>query len=897
MTQEEQPSGSKTQSKKKRKPTRKRSWLRRILLAAVALAVLGAVAGAIAVVLVVRHFGADVPDVTWATNYRPPIVSDVFSGDDQHLGEFYNERRRVVPYERIPKQLVQAFIAAEDVRFFDHAGLDVLATARALVGNAIAGRKKSGASTLTQQTAKAILISTWGYERATAKTYERKIYEAILARRLEQNLSKEQILHLYLNQVFLGHHSYGVQAAAENYFRKNVWDLTLPEMSLLAGLPQAPSRYSPFRFPDRAKKRREYVLGRMLDVGMISQAEYDASIDAEVVVHPVEDVFRETAPYVTEHVRRDLVERYGNDRLLNDGLKVYSTVDLDLEREAIASTLKGLLEADKRQGYRGPLMKLEPDMKAQQGSRAWREAVSKKIDEFRKVQSDRGAAPEGKLEPETTYVGVVLDVSRDGAKVAIGEGIEGVIPLDLIRWARKPNSEAHFRWVKLDAVTDALAMGDVVLVRAATAREQSTLPKSVRDSGLLLMLEQEVSLQGALVAMDPKSGYIVAMIGGYDFNKSEFNRAFQACRQPGSAFKPIVYSAALDGQVRVDDRSCRGLEGAAKAECEENICTEKQRGVWDRNERRCRYTPATLILDAPMVHDDEVNQVRWKPSNFGHEFKGDVTLREALILSMNTPAVRTLEAVGAHTAVQWAKKLGITANLNEDLSIALGSSCVTLWDLTHVYALLNQNGQRVRSTFIRRVVDRDGRVLEDHSAYFDPWVTLDARLAAGYAALFEQREQVMDPVTAFITTNLLRQVTRPGGTAPAAARIGRALAGKTGTTNDAFDAWFMGYSPELVAGVWVGYDTYETPMGRYETGGRTALPIWVDFMEAALQGRPQSEFTAPEGITWVSIDPATGKLAGEHSPSVREPFRIGTEPKVSVDAAPPPAEMFFHEEF
>jgi penicillin-binding protein 1A len=335
--------------------------------------------------------------------------------------------------------------------------------------------------------------------------------------------------------------------------------------------------------------------------------------------------------------------------------------------------------------------------------------------------------------------------------------------------------------------------------------------------------------------MDPKSGYIVAMIGGYDFNKNEFNRAFQACRQPGSSFKPIVYSAAIE---------------------------------------QLNYTPATMLLDAPIVYDDPTNAVRWKPSNFESDFKGDVTVREALIHSMNIPAIRTLEAVGATKVAAWAHQLGITRPLNEDMSIALGSSCVTLWDLTHVYALINQGGKRVKSTFLRRVVDRDGRVLEDHSAYYDPWISMKNRIASGYAELFEEREQVMTPETAFITTNLMKEVCRYG-TAARAASMGRNIAGKTGTTNDAFDAWFMGFSPELVTGVWVGYDTYEMPMGKYETGGHTALPIWMDFMSAALKGRPNRDYPQPEGIVWVAMDPKTGKRA---EGGVSEPFKKGTEP-------------------
>lgn len=896
-------------------------WLAYALTAALVLAAFALLGLWVAVSRVAR----DLPDIGWAERYRPPIVSDVFSGDDQLLGEFYNERRRVVPYQRIPKKLVQAFIAAEDDRFFDHGGLDVLGIARAAVQNVLAGRKKSGASTLTQQTAKAILISTWGFERATAKTFRRKLCEAILARRLEARFSKEEILSLYLNQVYLGHHSYGVQAAAENYFRKNVWDLTLGEMSLLAGLPQAPSKYSPFRHPERAKKRREYVLARMLEEGMITNADHDVAVKAEVVVFPVEDVFRETAPFVTEHVRRDIAERYrltakhiqpdGTERVLeesrlqNDGLKVYATVDADLELEASVATLRGLLKADKRQGFRGPLLKLRPKSAAKPGSKAFEAAFATRAAEFLTTQREKGAAPDapGKLDPDAVYVGLVKAAGKESATIAVGDRIEGVLPLGLMKWARKPNSEVNVDyWDGQTAVNSILERGDVILVRTATKAERAEAlpkPKPVKgrkpapEPAAVFALEQDPSyvaadaktgsgqvlapLQGALVSMDPKSGYIVAMIGGYDFNKSEFNRAFQACRQPGSSFKPVFYSAALDGQVRLDtDPRCRfkELTDDERKQCQIDSCRLREgfeNGVYDSGSGKCYLTPSTIFFDKPFVSYDEANGTTWKPQNYEEGFQGNVLLRDALVNSMNLPAVRTLEAVGVRETAAWARRLGITTRLNEDLSIALGSSCVTLWELTHVYALFNQLGRKVKGTFIRRVVDRDGRVLEDHSSFYDPWTTLRARIAAGYAALFDEREQVLDPASGYVLTNLLHQVAKRG-TAVRSNALGRVVAGKTGTTNDAFDAWFMGFSPELVTGVWVGFDNYDMPMGKYETGGHTALPIWIDFMAAALKGRPPSEFAPPNGVSFVAIDPETGKRTA--TGGVSQVYRIGTEP-------------------
>jgi penicillin-binding protein 1A len=823
-------------------------WGRFFLGLTVFFVLAGAAGGVGGYYYLMRKYGQDVPDITWAQSYRPPIVSNLVSGDNQLLAEFYKERRRVVPYERIPKKLVQAFVAAEDANFFDHAGIDFKGVVRAAIQNILSGRKKSGASTLTQQTAKAILISTWGFERGTEKTLRRKIAEAILARRLEEHFSKEQILNLYLNQVYLGHSSYGVQSAAENYFRKNVWDLTLGEMSLLAGLPQSPSRYSPFKHPDAAKHRRQYVLRRMLEEGMITKDEHDEAANEAVEVFKVEDTMHETAPFVSEHVRRDLVERYGNDRLLTEGLTVSTTVDLDMEHMATDASIRGVIEVDKRQGYRGPLTKVDAKTSLHPGSRGYDLAFRKAIAAFRKLEREKGAAPDwaSALSEDATYVGVVLEVTKDGATIGVGDRIEGYLPLEKMKWARKPNPEVNAQnFPGVDAATKVLSVGDVILVKPLSADDRKAL-KTKESVGVAFSLEQEPSLQDALVSMDPKSGYILAMIGGYDFNKSEFNRAFQACRQPGSAFKPIVYSAAME---------------------------------------KIGYTPATILLDAPIVFDDPTSAVRWKPSNFEPEFKGEVTLRDALINSMNIPAVRTLEAVGVRDVADWAHRLGISTKLNEDLSIALGSSCVYLWDLTQVYALLNQGGKRVHPTFIRRVVDRDGHVLEDHSAYYDPWTSLKSRISAGYAALFQEREQVMSAQTAFVTTHLMEEVCRYG-TAAHAASMGRNVAGKTGTTNDLYDAWFMGYSPDLVTGVWVGFDTYEAPMDRYETGGHTALPIWMDFMSAALKGRPNKAFPQPDGIVWVPIDPKTGQRAKEGAENAAlEAFKAGTEPTAEAAAA------------
>src|SRR6266403_2039668 len=689
-----------------RGPGKKKLWV----LIAIPLSILGGLM-ALAALGVYIWLARGLPSIEWARHYRPPIVTTVWSGDEQLVGEFYNERRVVVTYDRIPKRLKQAVIASEDKEFFEHSGWSYTGLLRGLYQTYVKHNRIVGGSTLSQQTAKAIMASVEGERSVRVRSgwpgVRRKAREFILTRRLENNFDKEHILWLYLNEVYLGHHSYGVQAAAENYFRKNVWELSLPEIALIAGLPQAPSQFS---------------------------------------------------PYVTEHIRRDLVARYGNERLLNDGLKVYATVDLEREHDAIAATIKGVIEADKRQGFRGPLLNLK----------------KKDWDDFTKKEQ---AFLEGDGKREEVIAALVTSVEKESAKIRVGDQ-ESAIPLEQAAWARKPNPELNSEYTKITTLRPVLSAGDVVLVRATEAKG-------------IWALEQDPKLQGALISTDPNSGYVVAMIGGYDFEKSEFNRAFQACRQPGSAFKPIIYSAAIE-----------------------------QRG----------FTASTILLDAPIVAADDSTGRRWKPQNYEEEFKGEVPVRQAFLHSMHTPAIRTSMSVGVKAAAEWGHKIGLSTKINEDLSMALGSSCVIPSELTGVFATFSRLGKKARMIYLRRVLDRDGRLLEDHSSFYDPWTELDDRLASGYAKLFEVPEQVMTPETAFLTQQLMQAVCKPPGTGGRAAALGKPVAGKTGTTNDLFDAWFLGYTRELVTGVWVGYDTYETPMDKYATGGHYALPIWLDQM-------------------------------------------------------------------
>src|SRR5574342_656646 len=782
-------------------------------------------------------FARGLPSVPTLAEYRPPVITEMVSADGQIAGEFFVERRKVVPTRRIPKQLVQAFIASEDKNFFDHGGVDWLGTLRAAVNTYVLRKKIQGGSTITQQTAKALLISAEGFREGTRKSVSRKIREAILASRLERAFAKEDILFLYLNGVYLGHHSYGVQSAAENYYRKNVEDLTLPEAALLAGLPQAPSRYSPFAHPEQAKARRRYVLRRMHEEGMITEEERYAAEEAEVKVHRVDDIFRETAPFYVEQVRRLIVERYGNDRMLHDGLRVEMAMDLEAQRAAQAAMLPGLMEVDHRQGWLGPLKRV---------AGAERQELQARLAQ---------AWPRGSLKAGDYAVGIVSAVNDAEGRAAVQVGEEeGVLPIAGMRWARKPNSEAYYPDALISRVSTALKPGDVILVRRVQPKEllerergfRDPKPKLIPESGLLLSLEQDPTLRGALVSVDPWSGYVAAMVGGYDFDASEFNRAFQACRQPGSAFKPVVYSGAIE---------------------------------------KLNFTPATLLTDAPIVYRDEESGVSWKPENFGSSFKGDVTLRDALVHSMNIPAVKAAAALGLDALVDWARQLGITTPVKRELGSAIGSSCTTLWDLANVYSLLDRYGERKKLTFVKRVLDLDGRVLEDHSAPSDPWVPLTARLGAAAAAVQVPGERVMDERSAFITVYLMHEVATVG-TGAQASRLGKPAAGKTGTTNDSFDTWFLGFTHDLFTGVWLGYDKTETPLARYETGGRAALPIWLATMQAALRGRPQPDFPVPAGIAFVRIDPRSGAPTASLDQGVLEPFKVESQPVVDPAGKP-----------
>jgi len=814
----------------------------------------GLVSALLIVPAFILAYGTDLPTFSSVDEYRPKLITRVYSVDGRLIGEFGTEKRRIVPYERIPKRLVQAFIATEDKKFFDHGGIDYVGIVRAVLYRVIGKSDKiGGTSTITQQLAKGLLIDQDGFDAGTERSIKRKVREGLLARRLEATLTKEEILWIYLNHVYLGHGAYGVQAAAENYFRKDVSELDVAEMSLIAGLPQAPSRFSPFVNPKSARARQKIVLDRMVANDFISAAERDAALakSVEQTAHARDDRFRDTAPYFTEHVRRYVYDTYGEKALYTGGLEIHTTLDLERQGYAENALVNGLREVDKRQGYRGPVARGVTDD----------EKVKKLLSHVDKVWL-KGGEPQ----KNEDYLALVtkVDTKAQQVELQIGTHIDGVLPLAGMRWARVPNPNQFWENNLVDNVGSVLKKGDVILVMLSDVDELKSMamgktgldsiPERPKDGRVspdpnvrmprwarpLFALDQVPEVQGALIAMNPHTGYVEAMIGGYAFEQSEFNRAFQACRQPGSTFKPLVYSAAI------------AREG---------------------------YHPATMILDTPItVRDTDIGK-SWKPQNFELDYKGEVTCREAVMNSMNVPALKTMEKVGIKNALKFAKRLGIQTELKEELGTAIGSSCVNLWELTNVYTTWARMGLRPEPVFIKSIRDRDGKVLEQHASPNDPWQTHDARIDSLYRALLEPPVRSLDAIDAYLAHYLLTQVAQHG-TAARASRLKKPVAGKTGTTNDNFDTWFAGYTPSLVTTVWVGYDTNEKPLSQREQGGRTSLPMWLDFMSKALEGKEEPEWLPPEGVCFARVDAKTGARVFDVVPgSFVAPFRCGEEPR------------------
>ncbi len=733
-----------------------------------------------------RYFSADLPQIKSLADYNPPIITTVFANDGQQVAEFYKERRVVVPLERIPATLIAAFVSSEDARFYKHKGVDLFSIVRAFFKNLEAGAIVQGGSTITQQVTKSFLLTP-------ERSYRRKIKEAILAYKIEKAFTKQEILYLYLNQIYLGHGAYGVAAAAQNYFDKEVADLTLAECAMLAGLPQAPSRYSPFRKPDKAKQRQIYVLNRMQAEGYITNLQATAAMAEEPHIQPRRNLFIKHTPYYTEYVRQYVQEHYGEEMLYKEGLQIHTAVNVEMQAIARQEIDAGLRELDKRQGYRGPLRHL-----ALEAIEGFSRSLAAEMAEAGGVRADQLV--------QAVVVGV--DDTAGRTTVRIGDD-QGIITLDTMRWARKPNPEVPptYDKAKISHPSQALKVGDVIEVR--TGEQQP-------DGTWTLVLEQTPKVEGALLCIEAGSGLVKAMIGGRDFRQSQFNRAIQARRQPGSAFKPIIYTAAID----------KG------------------------------FTPTTMVVDSPIVYRNNQMDFTWKPKNYAGSFQGKILLRHALAKSMNVVTVKILSDIGVDYAIDYARKLGISSPLSRDLSIALGSSGLSMLELVNAFAVFNNKGKLVAPVFITRIVDRNGH-------------TLEAAEPTG--------EQAIEPSTAYLMTSLLQGVIQ-NGTGWRAKALERPAAGKTGTSNDQVDAWFVGYTPQYTTAVWVGYDE-EASLGKGESGGSAASPIWIAFMQQILEGKPIMNFPVPEGIEFASVDARTGLLAiPESEHTLYECFKSGTAP-------------------
>jgi len=774
----------KSEKKKKNGEKKKRSFMVRVFRFFLWFGVFLILCGGLGLAGLYYYLGGDLPKIESLADYRPSIITTVYADDDSKIAEFFKERRVVIPLSEMPKQLIQAFIAAEDARFYKHKGIDFQSIVRAFFKNLEAGTIVQGGSTITQQVTKSFFLTP-------ERSYQRKIKEAILAYRIDKAFAKEDILFLYLNQIYLGHGAYGVQAAAENYFDKSPSQLNLAECAILAGLPQAPSRYSPFRFPERAKERQIYVLNRMVEEHFITQAHSDTAIRTPLDIKPRKNWYIEEVPFYTEHIRRYVEEKYGADTLYREGLKIYAAVDVDMQKAAREEIRKGLLDLDKRQGYRGPIKKLAPEQI---------ESFSKKLQED--LEKDPPA-------PGKTVQGVVIAVDDSEKTVTVRMGnAQGVIGRKAMRWARKPNPEVAYYEAGIRRPSQVLSVGDVIRIK---------VKERIEDTDMWhLALEQKPKAQGALLCLEAETGLLKVMIGGRDFRETQFNRAFQSRRQPGSAFKPIIYSAALD----------KG------------------------------YTPATIIIDSPIVTKDLARDFTWKPKNYGKKFHGPTLLRKALTKSRNVITIKILKGIGINYAIDYARKLGIHSDLSRNLSIALGSSGLSLLEVVKAYSVFCNNGVLIEPIFIKKVVDRYGSILEEN---------------------LPVRQKVIEESTAYIVTSLLESVVKEG-TGRRVRALKRPVAGKTGTTNNLYDAWFVGYTPQYITGVWVGFDEGGS-LGKGETGSRAASPIWLGFMQQVHKDKPVKVFEAPKGVVFAKIDAETGLLPiPESKKTIFECFKEGTVP-------------------
>ncbi|HVX75708.1 MAG TPA: penicillin-binding protein 1A [Bradyrhizobium sp.] len=771
---------------------------------------------------VIWHFSKDLPDYSQLQDYEPPVMTRVHAADGSLLAEYARERRLYLPIQAVPKLVINCFLAAEDKNFYEHGGIDYSGMLRAAIfyaENYGSNRRPQGASTITQQVAKNFLLNN-------EVSFSRKIKEALLAMRIERTYSKDKILELYLNEIYLGLGAYGIAAASLVYFDKSVNELTIAEAAYLASLPKAPAALHPVRNHARAIERRNYVIDRLLENGWISKADADtARKDPLIVTNHPNSAHIFAGEYFAEEVRREILERYGEKKLYEGGLSVRTTLDPKIQMEARKTMAAGLVNYDEAQGWRGPITKI--DISGDWGPK------------LADIKSLNDIAP--------WRMAVVLDTSEQSARIGFQPGRElggavskdretGIITLEGLRWAKS----AATRGRPPTAVSQVLQPGEVIYA--------DPLFKDGKPVEGQYRLRQLPEVSGAMVAMDPHTGRVLAMVGGFSFDQSQFNRATQAYRQPGSSFKPIVYSSALDNG----------------------------------------YTPSTVLMDAPIEIDQGQGGGVWRPDNFSNgKYRGPTTLRNALRLSLNTVTVRLAQDIGMPLISEYARRFGVYDELPNYLSYALGAGETTVLRMVTAYSMLDNGGKRVKATLIDRIQDRYGHTIFKQ----------DQRECRGCDApegwhnqpepqLIDHQEQVLDPMTAYQITAMMEDVVQ-AGTATVVREVGKPIAGKTGTTNEAKDAWFVGFSPDLVVGIYMGYDKPRTlGRGNAGTGGHLAAPIARDFLKLALADKPPTPFKIPAGIKLIRVDATTGMRVapGQTSGVIIEPFKPGTAPPDNYSA-------------
>ena len=774
-----------------------------------AAAVVFFVAGSAAGGYMLWQVSKDLPDYESLAKYEPPVMTRIHAHSGALIAEYARERRIFVPINTVPKRVIAAFLSAEDARFYEHGGIDFQGVARAvfkLVEGKLSGssRRVEGASTITQQVAKNFLLTN-------ERSIDRKIKEAILAVRIERAFSKDKILELYLNEIYLGIGAYGVAAASLSYFNKELSDLTIEEAAYLAALPKGPNNYHPFRKTKAAVARRNWIIGRMLENGYITaeEAKEAEAKPLEVNIRPVgAHIF--AADYFAEEVRRTLLTAYGENKLYGGGLSVRTTLDPHLQQIARQALMDGLVEFDRRKGWRGPVKHIDisgdwggvlDQVKSPSDIQPWRLGVVLKVD------------------AKKALVGLRPQKGQDGEIVDKREAVE--LTFEEVKWARTKNGAPK-------SVTDVLSVGDVIYVA----------PKNPDDVTGAWSLMQIPKVAGGIVAMDPNTGRVLADVGGFSFDMSQFDRALQAKRQPGSSFKPIVYSAALDNG----------------------------------------YKPTSIVLDTPIEIEQGPGQDIWKPENYEKEGSaGPSTLRFGIEHSRNQMTVRLAQDLGMPLITEYARRFGVYDDLLPVLSMSLGAGETTLLRLVTAYCMLANGGKQVHATLIDRIQDRWGKTVWRHDQRVCEGCKAEAWNGQDEPEVLDDRMQIVDPHTAYQMTSILEGVIKRG-TAKSLQSLGRPVAGKTGTTNEEKDAWFVGYSPDLAVGVFVGYDT-PRPMGKGMTGGRVAAPIFKEFMQEALAETPPAPFRIPPGIKLVRVNMRTGLRASADDPnSIMEAFKPDEEP-------------------